>query len=156
MKQWGYITDLLPPLYHKFYQIFISYRSIRGIVCYHSQCLVTTFSPLLLETPDLRECWIYEGRDLDVFFTDCSIKCENLGDVLRTIKASRDIPSFSSSLKMRSDVIRDTDDTNTCLAHRDWVNRMLQCCTVVILNLSPTELYYAILEHTHWIRTRLA
>jgi len=54
-----------------------------------------------------------------VFFTVFSIKCENLGDVLRRSKASRDIPSFSSPLKMRSDVIRNTDVTNTCLAHRD-------------------------------------
>jgi hypothetical protein len=54
-----------------------------------------------------------------VFFTDCSIKCENRGDVLRTGKASRDIPSFSSLFKMRSDVIRNTDVTNTCPAHQE-------------------------------------
>ena len=84
-----------------------------------------------------------------MFCTDCSIKCENLGDVLRTGKASRDIPSFSSPFKMRSDVIRNIDVTSTCPAHRDSVHRVLQCCTVVILGLSPTELYYAILEHTH-------
>ena len=65
LKQGDYITDLFPPLYHKVYQIFISYRSIRKIVCYHSQCLATTTSPLLLEAPDLRECWVYAGRDLE-------------------------------------------------------------------------------------------
>jgi hypothetical protein len=93
-----------------------------------------------------------QGGIWDVFFTDCSIKCENLGDAFRTSKASHDIPSFSSPFKMRSDVIRKTDVTNTRPAHREWVHSMLQCCTVVIMNLWPTELYYAILQHTHWIR----
>jgi len=93
-----------------------------------------------------------QGGMWNVFFTDCSIQCEILGDVLRTSKANRAIPSFSSPFKMRSDVIRNTDVTITCPAHREWVHRMLKCCTAVILNLSPTELCYAILEHCHWIR----
>ena len=88
----------------------------------------------------------------DVFFTGCSIKCENLGDGLRTSKASRDIPSFSSPFKTRSDVIRHTDVTNTCPAHWEWAQRMFQCRTVMMSNLSSTELHYAMLEHTRWIR----
>jgi hypothetical protein len=58
-----------------------------------------------------------QGGIWNVFFTDCSIKCENLGDALGKSKASRDIPSFSSHFKMRSDVIRNTDVTNTRPAH---------------------------------------
>ena len=72
--------------------------------------------------------------------------------MLRTSKADRDIPSFSSPFKMWSDVIRNTDVTNTCPAHREWVHRTLQCCTVLVLNLRPTELCYAILERTYWIK----
>lgn len=46
-----------------------------------------------------------------MFFTACSIKCENLGDVLRTSKASRDIPPSSSPFRMRRDIMRTFDVT---------------------------------------------
>jgi hypothetical protein len=57
-----------------------------------------------------------KGGIWKVFFTGCSIKCDNLGDVLRTSNASRDIPSFPSPFKMRRYVIKNTDVTNTSLA----------------------------------------
>ena len=64
LKQGNYITYIFPPLCHKVYQIFFSYRSIRKMVCYHSHCLSTSTTSSLLEAPDLRKCWINAGRDL--------------------------------------------------------------------------------------------
>jgi len=69
MKQGGYITDLFPPLYHKFYQIFISYRSIRKIVCYHSVSCDYNFTLIASNTGSKRVLNIWrEG------FGTCSLR----------------------------------------------------------------------------------